>query len=184
MAAQKSSIAFVYAEALYDVAAENKIVPEVEQELLAVQEALHRDPQLWRFLESPTISFAVKRKIISTTLDSLSLPLRNFLFLVISRERVGILESIVEAYHEHANEKAGIAEFDVSAARALDTGEQSAMEQMLQKKMKRPVVLRTSVNPKLLAGVVLTHKGMQWDSSLSHRLGRLVHKMSELKTAK
>ncbi|HEY3324736.1 MAG TPA: ATP synthase F1 subunit delta [Planctomycetota bacterium] len=181
MAAQQSSVAFIYAEALYGVALEDGNVMQVEEELLALADLIRKDPQVHLFLETPTIAFSEKRKVLESALAQFSQPLRNFLYLVIQRERVSQIEGMVDAFHERANEGAGIAEFDVKSARELLPDEAEQLKELLNGRFKRKISLRTGVEPKLLGGLVLHHKGWQWDTSLAHRLQRLVHSMEASK---
>jgi len=175
------SIAFIYAEALYDVAAEMKIVPEIEQQLLTLSEAVKHDVRLRRFLETPTIALPEKRKVLAGALAKLHQILQNFICLMIDHERVGALDAMVEAFHDHANKKAGIAEFAVVSAEPMLPAEEEQLKTALHQKLNRQIVLKTSTNPGLLGGLVLTHQDKMWDASIAHRLGRIVNKMEVVK---
>jgi len=179
------SIAHVYAEALYDVTAEQGQVVQIEQELQVLAQALSAEPRLLRFLETPTVSLEDKRKVLSSALKGVSKPILNLMLLAIDHGRIGLFGAIVNAYHRHANDKAGIAEVDVSSARTLDEHEIERLKTMLSAKLKRKIALKPQVRPELLGGMVVLHGGRAWDASLSHRLERIVEKVEEVKaTAK
>lgn len=176
-------LAQVYANALYDVAAQIGHVTEVEEQLLALQQMLHTEPRFCLFLESPTILVEEKRKVIRALLESFDRPLHNFLCLLVHRQRTELLDMIVDAYHELANLALGIAEMELAAARLLTADEQARLEAMLEAKMGRKVVIRQRARPELLGGFVLKRGDLQWDTSVSRRLGRLVRRMAENKAA-
>jgi F-type H+-transporting ATPase subunit delta len=177
------AIAFVYASALFDVAVEAGIIAQVEPELMALRDTVRQDLQLRRFLESPTIRFEDKRTVLVEALVGVSKPLLNFLLLIIEHERVGVFGRIADTFHELANAKAGIAEFELRSARALDPEELERLKSVLRRKFQREVVIREQPAPALLGGIVLKQKDLMWDTSLVHRLGRVVQKIEETKSA-
>lgn len=171
------AVAFVYARALFDVAVEAGIVSQVELELLAIDEALDTDDRLQRFFETPTIRFEEKRKVLLETMAGASKPLVNFLLLMIEHERVGLFDLIVDLFHELANAKAGIAEFELRSAQPFESAELENLKSVLRRKMQREIVVHETPSPELLGGFVLKHKDMTWDSSLVQRLGRMVDRI-------
>lgn len=175
--------AYVYANALYDVAAKRGEVTEVEEELMALQQALRAEPRFRLFLDSPSVRREAKLKVIRELLKSFHQPLVNFLCLVVHRQRLDLLDMIVDEYHELANVALGIAEMDLAGARALREDEIAQFIAALEAKLKRKVKIRQKVRPELLGGFVLKREDMQWDTSLSRRLSRLVQRLAENKEA-
>jgi F-type H+-transporting ATPase subunit delta len=176
------SIAYAYAEALYDVASEGGNVVSVEAELQAIDKALSAEPRLRLFLETPTVPFEDKRKVLTSALSGISKPVLNTLCLAIEHGRISLFDAMVHAFHRHANEKAGVAEVNVISARQLDARELENLSAVLQKKLNQKIKLVESVRPELLGGIVVTHNDRNWDASVSHRLERIVNKIEEVKT--
>jgi F-type H+-transporting ATPase subunit delta len=171
------AVAFVYARALFDVAVEAGIISQVERELLAIDEALDSDDRLERFFETPTIRFEEKRKVLLETMAGASKPLVNFLLLVIEHERVGLFDTIVDLFHELANTRAGVAEFELRSAQPLEAEALESLKSVLRRKLQREIVVHETSSPEILGGIILRHKDMTWDSSLVHRLGRMVDRI-------
>ncbi|MFH0939186.1 MAG: ATP synthase F1 subunit delta [Planctomycetota bacterium] len=183
MAGQDSEeiIAHVYAQALFDVATETASVAQVEEELRLLLEAITKSLLLRRFMETPTLSFEKKRKALYAVFHNLSQPLLNFMLLVMKRQRMSLLQRIANIFHEHANAKSGIAEFDLTSARALESDELVKLKDVLRRKFKREVAVREVVSPKLLGGMIMKHGGWLWDVSLDTRLNRLVEQIESFK---
>jgi F-type H+-transporting ATPase subunit delta len=177
------SIAYVYAEALYDVAAELGTIAETEQELDALARALADDVRLRLFLDTPTVPVETKRKVLTSALSGVSKPVLNLMLLAIEHARINVFGSIASGFHRHANKKAGIAEVEVAAARPLEAIEQQKLKTMLTAKFNQKIVLIEHIRPELLGGLILTHDGRSWDGSILHRLGRIVDKIEEAKVA-
>jgi len=173
-------LATIYARALYDAAAEAGAVSEVQQELVAFQETLRRYPRLSRFLDSPIIPGEKKQQVLSGLTEltrTLTQPGLNFLRVLVKRQRVELLDLIVDAFRDYCNRMAGIAEVDVSTVRELEASEAERLTAALQKYFERRVVVRTKIQPEILGGLLISHGGRVLNDSLSHHLGRLMEQV-------
>ncbi|HYG73528.1 MAG TPA: ATP synthase F1 subunit delta [Planctomycetota bacterium] len=177
------ALAAIYAEALYEAAKESGSVDQVTAELKLLRILLVKAPKLEKLLESPTISFEEKRKVIEGTFKHLSKVTRNFLLVLVDRKRAHLIGTIVSAFIETMNKKAGIAAVDVHTARPLDLEEREQLKTLLSKKLNKTVNLNESVKPELLGGLVLIHEDKMWDRSTRHALDQMVEKMEGLKLA-
>ena len=175
-------LATIYAQALYGAATESGVLAQVEEELRVIRAGVSQDVRLRLFLETPTVSFGEKRKVLLSALHGLSPVLLNFLCVVIRRGRVALLERIAEAFHEHANQKAGVAEFNLASARALESHESERLKALLKARFNKSIVIREEVHAELLGGFVLTYGDHRWTTALSHRLARLVRQMEVAKS--
>ena len=175
------SLAFVYAQALFDVAFEAGQVVEVEVELLSLRDAINKDQKVRSFLETPTMPFEAKQRVLGAALTNFSRLLVNFLYLVVKNQRVGAFDHIVDVFHELANAKAGIAEFDVASAAPLEPDELENLKVVLGRQTGMAVALRATVAPGLLGGLVLKHGDKRWDASLVHSLGQMIERIESAK---
>lgn len=175
------SVTEVYATAVYDAAEEAGELARVQQELRLLDEALQRDDKLRLFFETPTISPDEKRRILEKSLADFSFLTRNFISLLLRRERMAAFESIIEELDHYASRLAGIAEVEIETAVPLDDGQRKRLRETLAKRLSRKVRLDEHVRDELLGGAILRHEGMQWNASLLYRLRRLVGSFGELK---
>ena len=175
------SLAYVYAEALYDASLEVGVLDQIQEELLAFQALLRREPRLRLFLDSPVIRFEDKSRAFQA-LSGLTQPGRNFLKILVRRQRVELFDQIVEAFQDHCNRKAGIAELEVESARELEPEETDRLRGVLERRLGRRVVLRPRVRPELLGGLVLTHGDRVYDASLAHHLAHLMEQIGATKS--
>jgi F-type H+-transporting ATPase subunit delta len=178
--AQKNAgrgLAFIYAQALFEAAFEAEVVEQIEEQLLALRGALDKDPQALMFLETPTLPFEDKQKVLEEALKNCHRLLVNFMCLMARNQRVGVFGQMVDIFHELANAKAGIAEFEVFSAAQLLPDELERLKAVLHKQTGRTAVLRETVAPGLLGGLLLKHGDKRWDTTLAHSLVRLVEQM-------
>lgn len=177
------SLALIYAQALYEAALEAKALEQVGAELKALREMLRRHPRFEGFLESPVISFDAKRKAIESSFEKFTKITRNFLLVLVDRKRTGLLETIVTAFVEYSNQKAGIAAVRVHSARKLEESERTRLVKVLSGKLGLTIELEERVRPELLGGLVLLHEDKMWDASVRHALDNMVGKFEALKLA-
>jgi F-type H+-transporting ATPase subunit delta len=168
------NLADIYAEALYDAALAADALVRIEEELLAFTVAVIQDDRLMRFLDSPVIPFAQKRRVIETALAGFHRITQNFILVVVERVRVELIEAIGRAFRDHASRMAGLAEFRVITAERLDFADAGRLKAMIERRLGRPVLLAEAVRPALLGGVILEHEDFRWNCSLAHRLRQLV----------
>lgn len=174
------SLATIYAHALYDAAEEVGVVPQVQEELVAFQEALRRFPRLALFLDSPVIPGEKKQDALNSLTQltqTLTQPGLNFLRVLVKRQRVELLDMIVDAFREYCNQMAGIAEIDVATICELEPAEATRLAAALQKYFERRVIVRTFIQPDILGGLVISHGGRVLNASLSHHLNRLMEQV-------
>ena len=174
-------VAAIYAQALYEAAQESGALAQVSSELDALRGVMLQAPRLELFLQTPTVAFADKRKLIESAFSAFSLITQNFLLVLVGHQRAHLFESAAQAYTRYSNEKAGIASVEVQSARELEEDERARLIGMLEQKLKLHISLVERVRPELLGGLVLRHEDRLWDRSLSHALFGMHEKMAEMK---
>lgn len=179
--AASKSLATIYATALYEAAVEGGALERVAAEVLAIRELLHKAPEVERFLISPTIDFANKRKAIEAGFSEFSKITTNFLLVLVDKGRAGVFDAIVHEFIDTMNRKEGIAEVQVHSARELADAEKARLIDVLAKKLSKKIKLDERVKPELLGGLVLIHEDKMWDGSVKYALERMIEKMDEVK---
>jgi F-type H+-transporting ATPase subunit delta len=97
----------------------------------------------------------------------------KFLELLLKKNRLSFLSAIASAYQALLDEEAGRRRVTVTAARALDQHEQDALTRRLESVTGRTVSLEVTVDPSVLAGVVIRSGSLYYDASLKGQLDRL-----------
>lgn len=95
---------------------------------------------------------------------------RNFVQLLFLKDRQDVLETVAEAFRQHALEQRGVVEGVVEAPRALGSSELGKLEQALAGRLGKEVVLASRVNEDLVAGVRVFVGSRMLDQSVQGRL--------------
>ena len=168
-----------YASALFNLASENGVVSAVEADLDKLGEALKGSADLSALIRNPRVSREEAAKAIGGVAGVLELSdlTRNFLGVLAGNRRLATLPEIIRAFASIAAAARGEVTAEVSSAHALDDAQVAALQQKLQAREGRNVKIRTSVDPELLGGLVVTIGSKRIDGSIRTRLNSLAQAM-------
>jgi F-type H+-transporting ATPase subunit delta len=97
----------------------------------------------------------------------------SFLLLLVRKQREGLAPAVVAAYTALVDEREGVVEARVRAARPLSPEQAEKMRAELETITGRAVRLHLAVDPTLLGGVVVRVGDRVYDGNLRHQLDLL-----------
>jgi len=175
----QASLAGRYASALFELASEAGTVSAVESDLETLAEALHESPELRALIKNPEVSREALGRVLAGLGGTLALSelTRNFLGVLAQNRRVGELPAVIRAFQAIAAAQRGEVTAEVATAHPLTADQLGALEQKLRAREGRTVKVRTSVDPELLGGIVVTIGSQRLDNSIRTRLNSLAQAM-------
>ena len=144
-------------------------------ELTGVAALLAAHPELGSILSSPAYGIGAKREILKEVVDRLavSVTLKNFVLLLLERNRLAHLGQIVASYSTLADELSGVVRPVVTTALPLDEQQIAGIKGALEKSTGRKVVLNVEVDPTLIGGIVTKIGDKVFDGSVKTQLARI-----------
>jgi len=175
----QASLSGRYASALFDLASEAGNVSAVESDLDKLDGALTESSELVGLIKNPEVSRADLGKAMAALGDLLGLDklTRNFLGVLAGNRRVSQLPAMIAAFNTIAAAQRGEVTAQVTSAHKLSDDQVTALQAKLKAREGRNVKIRTSVDPDLLGGLVVTVGSKRIDSSIRTRLNTLAHAM-------
>ena len=175
----KASLQGRYASALFDLASENGSVSVVENDLEAIGQAIKESSDFAGLIRNPQVSREAAAAAMNAVADVLGLsPLtKNFVGVLAGNRRLAALPQIISAFASIAAAQRGEATAQVTSAHALSDEQVEQLRQKLEVREGRSVKIRTSVDPELLGGLVVTIGSKRIDSSIRTRLNSLAQAM-------
>jgi len=160
-----------YAKALLDVLYPAKAEVGREQ-LLRFSSVLSQQSEARLVLENPTVSVERRKELVGKLGEVLALesPIRNFLNLLVERNRLELLEEIVSTYQGLLDEKLGIVRARVTSALELDARQQDEVASHLQALTGKKIRMEVHVDPSLIGGLVAQVGSTIYDGSIRQRL--------------
>jgi F-type H+-transporting ATPase subunit delta len=164
-----------YANALFELARDQKAIDAVSADLASLRRALETSADLSRLVRSPVFSAADHAKALTAILDKMGANALTvkFVLLLAQKRRLFVLLQIIAAYERLVARSRDETEAEVTAARALGDGEIAELKSVLKSKLGKEPRLHTKIDPTLLGGLVVKVGSRMIDSSLRTKLDGL-----------
>jgi F-type H+-transporting ATPase subunit delta len=169
-----------YARALADVVLEAKLNPaEVLQQLEDFAATFAGSKELREVLLNPSIATAKRVAILDAVNRRVGCgpKVRNFLAVLISRERLAALSEIVDEYRVEMNKRLDISEAEVVTARPLQDPERAKLEQEVAQLAGTRVNATFRQDKSLIGGAIVRIGSTIYDGSVRGRLERLKERL-------
>jgi F-type H+-transporting ATPase subunit delta len=166
-------IAQVYARSLFEVARDDGVLDDVQQQLAIWADALNDNRDLQVFFFSPRFSRTEKKQAIRRIIDGGDERFLNFLELLAERHRLPVTFRIRRAFDDLWREEHKLLPVEVTTAVELEESVVKSIGDRIEDKTGRKVELTSKVNPDIIGGLVLRVGNKILDASVHGRLERL-----------
>ena len=170
-----SNVGGRYAQALFDLASENKQIPAVEADLKSLKTALAESKDLRVLVGSPAFgaedkgkglaAIAAKAKFTDTT--------RKFLGLLAANGRASALASVITGFEDLASKARGAVSAQVTTAIPLSAAQSKGVAAALRQALGKDPEIETRVDPAILGGIKVRVGSRLFDASLKSKLDSL-----------
>jgi F-type H+-transporting ATPase subunit delta len=170
-----ASMAGRYAAALFDLAKEERQLPQVEADLASFRAMLDGSDDLRRLVRSPVISADDQAKALGAILGKAGFsPLTgNFFKLIARNRRLFAAGDMIRDFRALLARERGEVAADVASAHPLTPDQLNALKDALRVQIGKDVQVNTRVDPALLGGLVVKVGSRMIDSSLRTKLNNL-----------
>jgi F-type H+-transporting ATPase subunit delta len=170
--AHESGVAGRYANAVFELAQEEKSVEAVERDFMALRSLIEDSPDLARLVKAPVFSREEQARAMKSVLESMGAAklTTKFILTTTSKRRLFALLEIIRAFERLVAKLRGEVEATVVSARALSEAEAVELKAILKSKLGRDPRLKTKVDPSLLGGLIVKVGSRMIDSSLRTKL--------------
>ena len=170
-----NSVTTPYAEALLQVVSENDQTEEMVKEVKQLLSLINDSPDLEKTLSSPVLETDTKKKIIIEIFsEKINSSLLNFLKLLADRQRIGIVNSILDRFLDIYRENSNIALATVTSAVELtDDQKGSITKKIINIAGTEKLELVTKIDPSLIGGFVASVGSKVIDASLASQIRKL-----------
>jgi F-type H+-transporting ATPase subunit delta len=160
-----------YAKALIEALYPDKAESGLDQ-LRQFSSLLQDQPDARRFFENPTIPTDRRMALLNQIADSAgtSAELRNFIGILIERNRLENLDEIIAAYERFFDKRMGVVRATVTTAQPLDATQRDELAATLAAVTGKQVRMTVAVDPELIGGAVARVGSTIYDGSLRQQL--------------
>lgn len=169
-----TELAREYGEALYELAGDEGIRPQLYQELDTLVVCFKEQHDFIRLLGSRNIDCTERIKIVDETFGEKAHPyIVNFMKLLIERGRIEAFEDCAKWFHQRYNDDFGIVEARVTTAVELSEEALNALMMKLEAVSGKKVRIIRNIDPTLIGGVRVEMNGRRIDNTIQSRLDKL-----------
>jgi F-type H+-transporting ATPase subunit delta len=164
-----------YAEALMSLAQAHSLVAPFGEDANSVLELMNTSSELGDFLTNPFTKADSKKQVLRQLLAGQVQPyFLNFLFLLVDRRRVFLLEGICRQYKVLLRQMKNTVLAEVTSTLELsDSQRESVIQKVKNMTNASEVELETKIDPELIGGVVIKIGSQVLDASIRGQLRRI-----------
>lgn len=166
-------VARSYAQALFDLAQEEKILDLVKANFEEMMRVFSENQELKNILKHPKVSKTDKKELLDKIFGDVNTYVKNFTKLLIDKSRFMHFDDIYKSYVGMYNNFNNIEVAYVQSATKLSEEQKASIKAMLEAKLHKDIELKTKINEDLLAGVRIKIKDEILDNSAATRLERM-----------
>lgn len=170
-----SNVGDRYAQALFDLASDNKEVAAVEADLKSLKAALADSRDLRVLVGSPAFSAEVKAKGLGAIAAKAKFKPTTvkFLGLLAANGRAGALASTITGFEALAAKARGAVSAQVTTAIPLSAAQSKGVAAALRQALGKDPEIETRVDPAILGGIKVQVGSRLFDASLRSKLDSL-----------
>lgn len=175
-------IAGRYAQALFELAKDEKALPTLEADADALGAALAASPELAAMIASPVIDRDDQAAAMAAVVAKMGLaPLTaNTLALMAAKRRLFVLPQLISDLKARIATEKGEMTAEVTAAAPLSAAQAKSLAATLKAKVGKDVKLNTTVDESLIGGLIVKLGSVMIDTSVKAKLAALQNAMKEV----
>lgn len=164
-----------YANALFELAEEDKALDPVAKDLDSLAAMIGESDDLERLIRSPVISRGEQSRAMEALLDASGMHdlTKKFIGLLARNRRLFVLPAIIAAFRDILARRRGETAAEVVSAQKLSESQLAALRAALKQAVGTDVAIADRVNPDILGGLIVKVGSRMVDSSLSTKLQRM-----------
>lgn len=166
------SIAKRYAKSLFDLMLNNNVESSfVVNNLNNVKDILNSSDELFFAMTNPIISAQDKIEIINAVFKKdVDNTTRNFLKLLIQKNRFNIVKLIIDEFSKLLNRMNNVQKVDITCAIELNEEDKNSIQNKIKEKLNKELDINYSVDKKIIAGLVYKFGDDVFDTSFLYKL--------------
>lgn len=170
-----SKIAAPYARALFDFSVDKNIMHQITADFQNLEIFLNESSELTEYLGNPIVSQGAKGEVLTKVLKSqLNAETFKFLMVLVKRDRINLLKSVITNYLELVYETASIKTIEVVTAFAFSNTQKTTLIQKLKELTNaREIRLVVTVEPSLIGGFLIKTESKVIDFTIKKQLEQL-----------
>ncbi len=166
-----TEVAKTYGDALYDLAAEEKISDQLLEEVSSMAQAFGENPEFVKLLSTPALKKEERLAVLDNAFGGkVHTHVLNFIKILVERGYVAHFQGCAEEFRQRYNKDNNIEEVCAVTAIPLTEALSAQLKAKLEAMTGKTVLLQNRVDTSILGGVRLEMQGTQLEGSVQNQL--------------
>lgn len=177
-----TGIAERYASAIFDLAKEGGTLGDLESDVDTLEAALAESEDFRTLVHSPLYGRQDQQDAVTALAGKMGLSqiTANTLALMASKRRLFVLPYLLRGLRDMIADEKGEMTADVTSATALSDAQAAKLADTLKSKVGKDVKVKTTVDERLIGGLVVKIGSRMIDTSVAAKLAALQNAMKEV----
>ncbi len=164
-----------YAKALIDLATQEGIADQVEENFGRTVKTIVENRKLKNFFFNPVFNSEEKAKLLDMVIDEMQISglLKRFLNLLLEKDRFPGIREIYKEYVHFSDQMQNRAEAEVTTALPLKEEDQKSLQTKLEALSGKRIYLKVKEDPTLIGGAVTRIGSVVYDGSIKSKMIKL-----------
>jgi F-type H+-transporting ATPase subunit delta len=169
-----------YAQALFELAQEQKNLEDIQGSLTSLKNLIERSEDFRLFLYNPLLSYEETCKILKAMFEG-KVPelLSRFLVFITQKNRLGLLKEMIESFDGMYLSATQQMRAYVKTALPLKDEEKAFIAQKLHEKFHQKTMITWGLDPSLIGGFRIFAQGKLYDYSFKDQLDSFLQKTTQ-----
>ena len=161
-----------YGKALFLLSEESGSTETVLFDVKAADEIFSKNPAYVKLLDTPAITKSEKLHLVDEAFKALDLSVKNLIKILCERHSVFSFCDVAKTYLALYDESRGIEHVEAVTAIAMTEEQLDAMKAKLSEITGKQIIIKNTIDPKILGGAKIRYSGIQIDGSVKTRLDK------------
>ncbi len=170
-----------YAQALFELAKENKIESEIEKQICELMNIISKNEDFNLFIKNPTNKPENLKYVLNEISDKFNFNqlLKKFLNFLVLKRRLFYLEKILDDFLKICSNKRGEITAKLTAAKNLNDSEIEKIKNELTQNFGKNIKLDYKYDSSLIGGLIIQVGSVMVDTSIKNKLKQIENRMLE-----
>ena len=168
-----------YADAILEIAKSKNELDNFHEDIKTISDVYGSSEEFAKFMNHPIIPAPEKKDALKNIFEGkIAQDVLNLLYLLTERNKFSLIQTILYCFEKGLDEAKNILRVEVVSAVEVDEELKENLKNKLENRLNKSIVLDYSINPDIIAGIILKIRDKTIDGSLAHKLESLQRKLA------
>ena len=169
-----------YGYALFTLSSEDGSIEEMLADVRSADKALSENPDYLKLMDTPAVARDEKLTLIDEAFGTLRTDLVSLIKILAGKRMLYSYREVFDSFYSAYDEYRGIERVEALTAIKMTDEQIGRLTEKLHALTGKTVIVKNTVTPEILGGVMLRYSGIQLDGSVKSRLDAFSERLKNI----